>query len=44
MTLFIAIPDLVNHNWAIEAIARVSVAPLVILTSTEQLLIRSQNQ
>ncbi|MEH2138009.1 hypothetical protein [Nostoc sp.] len=43
-TLFTAIPDLVNHNWAIEVIARVSVAPLLILTSTEQLLIRSQNR
>lgn len=43
-TLFTAIPDLVNHNWAIEVIARVSVAPLVILASTEQLLIRSQNR
>ncbi|MBN4005395.1 hypothetical protein [Nostoc sp. LPT] len=43
-TLFTTIPDLVNHNWAIEVIARVSVAPLLILTSTEQLLIRSQNR
>lgn len=41
-TFFIAIPDLVNHNWAVEAIARASVGPLIILLSVEQLFIRSQ--
>ncbi|MDZ8187099.1 MAG: hypothetical protein RMX96_19905 [Nostoc sp. ChiSLP02] len=42
LTLFIAIPDLVNHNWATEAIARASAAPLLIIGSVEQLLVRSQ--
>ncbi|MFN6560743.1 MAG: hypothetical protein RMY28_013300 [Nostoc sp. ChiSLP01] len=42
LTLFTAIPDLVNHNWAMEAIARASAAPLVILASVEQLFVRSQ--
>lgn len=42
LTLFTAIPDLVNHNWATEAIARTSATPLVILASVEQLFVRSQ--
>ncbi len=42
LTLVTAIPDLVNHNWAPEAIARASVGLLLILVSAEQLFIRSQ--
>jgi len=42
LTLVTAIPDLVNHNWATEAIARASVGLLLILASAEQLFIRSQ--
>lgn len=42
LTLATAIPDLVNHKWATEAIARVSVGLLLILVSAEQLFIRSQ--
>ncbi len=42
LTLFTAIPDLVNHNWATEAIARASIGLLLILTNAEQLFIRSQ--
>ncbi|MBW4683816.1 MAG: hypothetical protein KME40_01695 [Komarekiella atlantica HA4396-MV6] len=42
LTLVTAIPDLVNHNWATEAIARASVGLLLILVSAEQLFIRSQ--
>ncbi|MBH8573234.1 hypothetical protein I8752_09425 [Nostocaceae cyanobacterium CENA369] len=40
--LVITIPDLVNHNWSMEAIAKASVGPLLILISVEQLFIRSQ--
>ncbi|MHC5599697.1 MAG: hypothetical protein ACYTXC_27830 [Nostoc sp.] len=42
LTLVTAIPDLVNHNWATEAIARASGGLLLILVSAEQLFIRSQ--
>jgi hypothetical protein len=42
LTLFTAISDLVNHNWATSAIARASVGLLPILLSSEQLFIRSQ--
>ncbi|MBN3871621.1 MAG: hypothetical protein HWQ23_15470 [Nostoc sp. JL33] len=40
--LVTTIPNLVNQNWAMEAIARASVGPLLILISAEQLFIRSQ--
>lgn len=42
MTFFIALPGLVNHNWATEGIIRASVGLLVILLSVEQLFLRSQ--
>lgn len=42
LTLFRVIPDLVNHNWAKEAITRASSGLLLILISAEQLFITSQ--
>ncbi len=42
VTLVTSIPNLVNHNWAMEAIARASVGLLLILISAEQLFIRIQ--
>ncbi|MEH2467817.1 hypothetical protein [Nostoc sp.] len=42
VTLVIAISNLVDHNWSMEAMASASVEPLLILISAEQLFIRSQ--
>ncbi len=42
LMLVIAIPDLMHHNWELDAIARASVGLLVILGSAEKLFIRSQ--
>lgn len=42
LMLAITIPDLVDHNWSPEAIARASVGLLVILINAERLSIKSQ--
>lgn len=42
VTLVTALPNLLNHNWSMDEIARASVGPLLILLSVEQLLRRSQ--
>lgn len=44
LTLATAIPDLLNKNWAIDAIARASVGLILILLSAEQIFIRSQTR
>jgi hypothetical protein len=44
LTLVTAIPDLLNHKWSIDAIARASIGLLLILLSAEQIFIRSQTR